>query len=182
MVYRGAIVMWLYKKCRQGTSIWFGVCTTGKRCNSQKSSSDDWLGSIWIGPRFFSYLAMHLVNMLSTTALTVKCSCQAIALTFAMRSLSQMQEKCPALFVVTPSVQPSAFLLRPRLRTDFSAVSGSCSSCMGCCTDSVSASLCSLMAEVSSRLFCGSVFCSVEGFLPKISLKPKIRNYHPIHD
>ena len=29
MVYRGAIVIWLYKKCRQGTSIQFYVCTTG---------------------------------------------------------------------------------------------------------------------------------------------------------
>ena len=29
MVYRDAIVIWLYKKCRQGTSIQFYVCTTG---------------------------------------------------------------------------------------------------------------------------------------------------------
>ena len=29
MVYRFAIVIWLYKKCRQGTSILFYVCTTG---------------------------------------------------------------------------------------------------------------------------------------------------------
>ena len=29
IVYRSAIGMWLYKKCRQGTSIQFYVCTTG---------------------------------------------------------------------------------------------------------------------------------------------------------
>ena len=29
MVNRDAIVIWLYKKCRHGTSIQFGVCTTG---------------------------------------------------------------------------------------------------------------------------------------------------------
>ena len=29
MVYRDAIVIWLYKKCRQGTFIQFYVCTTG---------------------------------------------------------------------------------------------------------------------------------------------------------
>ena len=29
IVYRYAIVIWLYKKCRQGTSIQFYVCTTG---------------------------------------------------------------------------------------------------------------------------------------------------------
>ena len=29
IVYRYAIVIWLYKKCRHGTSIQFGVCTTG---------------------------------------------------------------------------------------------------------------------------------------------------------
>ena len=29
IVYRYAIVIWLYKKSRQGTSIQFYVCTTG---------------------------------------------------------------------------------------------------------------------------------------------------------
>ena len=29
IVYRYAIVIWLYKKCRHGTSIQFGACTTG---------------------------------------------------------------------------------------------------------------------------------------------------------
>jgi len=29
IVYRYAIVIWLYKKSRHGTSIQFGVCTTG---------------------------------------------------------------------------------------------------------------------------------------------------------
>ena len=29
MVYRDATAIWLYKKCRQGTSIQFYVCTTG---------------------------------------------------------------------------------------------------------------------------------------------------------
>ena len=29
MVYRDAIVIWLYKKSRHGTNIQFGVCTKG---------------------------------------------------------------------------------------------------------------------------------------------------------